>query len=180
MKFFEFATTTEDNHLALSVSRNHFTFLSDILVSEELGGNLKIQAAKMLQYLVQASPAISVLRMCLEHPIMEYLLVLGKQRNPEPHELCEAPKLCGYPDNLAVLLGEALLKLFANSSSQPQQLSTRSWSPPLRLDELCRAEHPDWTALQARFPKSKDQIAGLIAKLNAAKSSKRAATTTNT
>ncbi|OWA54253.1 putative Desumoylating isopeptidase 1, partial [Hypsibius exemplaris] len=251
---FEFATTTEDNHLALSVSRNHFTFLSDILVSEELGGNLKIQAAKMLQYLVQASPAISVLRMCLEHPIMEYLLVLGKQRNPEPHELCEALKLicnacssssglswvtdeaewadlvmdqklsnvlvtvqfCAWclakpskdvqenaakltfnlssadiPDNLAVLLGEALLKLFANSSSQPQQLSDAVVEPAVaaltsfvelstQLAQSDRIPGIDWTALQARFPKSKDQIAGLIAKLNAAKSSKRAATTTNT
>jgi hypothetical protein len=77
--------------------------VGDILVSEELSSNLKIQAARMLQYLVQTSSTINVLRFCPEHPVMEYLLLLGKQRTPEPAELLEALKLV-TPVILPVLL----------------------------------------------------------------------------
>ncbi|GAU94304.1 hypothetical protein RvY_06102 [Ramazzottius varieornatus] len=91
-EIFEFATTSENNAL-LSMSKNHFTFLSDILVSEELKSNIKILSVKMLQYLLQSSSAINVLRFCPEHPILEYLIMLGRQRSPDSEELLEAIKM---------------------------------------------------------------------------------------
>lgn len=73
------------------------SFLGDILVSDELKTNIKVPAIKLLQALVKTSNAINVLRFCPEHPILEYLLLLGKQRNPDTTELLEALKMVSWP-----------------------------------------------------------------------------------
>ncbi|XP_055328540.1 uncharacterized protein LOC129581465 [Paramacrobiotus metropolitanus] len=92
-EIFEYATASDEAALLLSISKSHFTFLNDILLSEDLKVTTKLPAVRLLQSLTRTSSAVNVLRFCPEHPVMEYLLFLGKQRNPDNMELVEALKM---------------------------------------------------------------------------------------